>query len=316
MDKTGKNFKIWGTRFSILGDTIMSLVILNALEKRFPGSYKYFHIAKRCAHAAPLYFNHPLIDRIVISDYDEEMGTNDAAIAKTCDIILNTKPPFHSRQDWPNSNCIYRETFFMSGLPLEWYDTLSDEEKRPKLAKWFNVERQPAKTIALWPCAGYGNENKRNPSREWYVKLINKLHEEGYNTIQFGHPKDYNLFNAINGQSDAPSNIYTFSDTIQKFQTDSWGETFKILNHLPFFDQIKMTLGCDLVISTDSGSGLIFGAYEMPQISLLTNHFPNHTKNLTAFAPNNPNNTNFIGIGSPDNIEIFKVLQKVKELCP
>lgn len=298
--KTGKNFKCFGTRQSLLGDALMSFPILNFLEKQYPNSYKIFHLARKCSQMAPLLLNHPLIDRILISDCEEGFGPKDIEEMKACDIVLNTMPPYHSREDWPNFFTIFEETWLMSGLKLEDYHSLSEEEKRPKLVKWFNIEKQPKKTIALWPCAGYGNENKRNPSKEWYFNLTKKLISEGYSVIQFGHPKDYNFIPLIL----APP--YSRIDGFENFQS---------LKHLPFFDQIKMTLGCDLVISTDSGSGLIFGAYEMPQISLLTNHFPGHTRNLTAFAPNNLNNTNFIGVGNPDNISQEEVLKRVKELC-
>lgn len=310
MDKTGKNFKIWGVRMSIIGDMVMSLVVLNALEKEFPGSYKYFHIAKKCAHAAPLFYNHPLIDRVVISDEDENFGENDAALAKECDIIINTKPPHHSQHDWPNYKNIFEETFWMTGLPMELYNKLSDDEKVPKLVKWFNVEKQPPKTIALWPCAGYGMDARRNPSQKWYHELIWQLGLEGYKIIQFGHPKDYEFKNEIKKRK-------SFAEEFKmEFGLPTPSRDFECLNHLPFFDQIKLSLGCDLVISTDSGSGLIFGAYEMPQISLLHDRFPGHVKNLLAFAPNNPKNHNFVGVGGADNIKIGEVITKVKEICP
>jgi len=298
MDKIGKNFRIFGIRQSLIGDSIMALPLLTLLEKMQPDSYKIWHIARKCSQSAQLYFNHPLIDKILITDCDEGFGQKDEEEMRKCDVRFNTTPPFHSSADWPNNYNIYEETALMAGFTLEQYNTLTDEEKRPKLIKWFNVEKQRPKTIALWPCAGYGNENKRNPSELFYLALIGGLSLYGYKIIQFGHPKDYNLQSLVN-----------VCDQHVK-------DNFSVINHLSFFDQIKMTLGCDLVISTDSGSGLIFGAYEMPQISLLTNHFPNHTKNFTAFSPNNINNTNFIGIRSPDNIDVLKVLAKVKELCP
>lgn len=294
--KTDKNFKIYGFRGSLIGDQIMTLPMLTYLEKRFPGSYKYFQISRKCAHAAPLYFNHPLIDKIVISDCEEGMGPNDIKIAKECDIVFNVMPQHPMQQDWPNFRNIFEETWVMGGLPLSEYNLLTEEEKRPKLVKWFNVEKQTPKTIALWPCAGYGRENTRNPSEKWYLSLINLISKEGYNIIQFGHPNDYNFNQTIN---------------IQK----EWFKiNFNCLNSLPFFEQIKMSLGCDLAIATDSGSSLVLGAYEMPQITLLTNHFPNHVQNLEAFATNNPNNINFVSLNGADNTDIIKVVEKVKEI--
>ena len=55
----------------------MGLPILNYYEKKYPGSYKYWVIQKKCAQCAPLYFNHPLIDRIKITDEWDEFGDYD-----------------------------------------------------------------------------------------------------------------------------------------------------------------------------------------------------------------------------------------------
>jgi len=281
---SGKNFKIFGFRGSLIGDQIMTLPILNYLEDYFPNSYKYFQIARKCSQAAPLYFNHPLIDKLIISDCDEGMGPKDKEIASHCNLVFDVMPNHPLEQDWPNYRNIYEETWVMAGLPIQEYHSLSPEKQRPKLVRWFNIDKREAKSIAIWPCAGYGVENKRNPSRDWYNGLCQILKEEGYIIYQFGHPND--------------------------FKIDSHHD----MRHLSFMDQIKTSLGCGLAITTDSGSGLILGAYEMPQISLLTNHFPNHTKNLTAFAPNNINNFNFVGRGLADNINIFDVVKQIKQI--
>lgn len=277
-----KNFRIFLARQSLIGDVIMSTPMLNYFERLYPGSYKVFHLARKCSQMAPLLFNHPLIDKLLITDCDEGFGPNDYAEMAKCDIVINTMPPHesHSSHDWPQNFNIYEETWIMAGLPLEEYHKLPPEEQRPKLVKWFNVEPSP-KTIALWPCAGYGVENKRNPSQSWYKTLVEYLNTAGYRVLQFGHPRDF----TVDGSQD--------------------------MRHLGFFEQIKMSVGCDLAITTDSGSGLILGAYEMKQISLLTNHFPGHTRNLEAFAPNNPFNTNFVGVGGADNISQRLVVDEV-----
>lgn len=291
----GKNFKIWGVRQSLIGDSIMALPILNYLEEKIPNSYRYWQIAKKCAQSAPIYFNHPLIDQIVISDCNEGMGPRDLEIAKTCDLKFNTMPSHPFESDWPNYRNIYEETWVMAGLPLAEYHSLSNEQKRPKLERWFDIEKRVG-TIALWPCAGYGRENKRNPSKMYYYCLIAALCNAGFKVIQFGHPNDYNFLD--------------YMESAQAHIKDN----FFVMNNLSFFEQIKMSLGCGLAIATDSGSSLVLGAYEMPQITLLTNHFPNHIRNLEAFASNNPNNFNFVSINGPDNIDFLKVVEKVKEI--
>ncbi len=286
----GKNLKIWGIRQSLIGDTIMTLPILTWLEKRFHDSYKYWQIARKCSQSAPIYINHPLIDKIVISDCAEGMGPKDIAIAETCDIKFNTMPDHPEGMIWPNKRSIYEESWIMAGLPLSEFHALTPEEQRPKLVKWFEVEKQTPKTVAVWPCAGYGIENKRNASQAWYEGLFSKLHADGYIIYQFGHPRDY-----------------TFEGM--------WsGPTFRDFRKLPFFDQIKLSLGCDLTIATDSGSSLVLGAYEAKQITLLTNHWPGHVDNPCAFATNNVFNTNFFSPGTADGINQDEVMAKVKAL--
>lgn len=287
---TNRPPRIWGVRQSLIGDTMMALPILNWLERRFPGSYKHWQVARKCSQSAQLYLNHPLIDKIVISDCHEGMGPRDIEIANTCDIRFDTMPQHPEGDIWPNKRTIYEETWVMAGLPLSEYHALPPAEQRAKLVAWFEIEKQAPKTVALWPCAGYGIENKRNASREWYVKLLTKLHAAGCTVYQFGHPRDY-----------------TF---------DVWsGPTYRDFRRLSFFDQIKLSLGCDVVIGTDSGSALVLGAYErVNQISLLTNHWPNHTQNFTAFATNSPLNTNFFSPGTADGISQDEVIAKILTL--
>lgn len=280
---SGKNLKIWGVRQSLIGDSIMALPILNILEDAYPRSYKYWQIARKCAQSAPIYYNHPLIDKIVISDCLEGMGPKDREIAATCNIVLNTTPNHPFEHDWPNYRNIFEETWVMAGLPLDAYHSLPREKQRPKLYQWWEWDRRP-KTIAIWPCANYGTEAKRSPNQSWYNSLVTLLRSLGYKTIQCGHPRDF----FINCDNDARDKT--------------------------FFEQIQISLSCDLTIGTDSGAGLVIGAYEANQISLLTNHFTGHTKNLYAFGTNNPNNYSFLGEGDPNRIIIDEVANKVKEI--
>lgn len=281
-----KNFKIFGFRGSMIGDQIMTLPILNFLERQYPGSYKYFQIARKFSQAVPLYLNHPLIDKIIISDCDEGMGPKDKEIAAQCHLVFDVMPNHPMEHDWPNYRNIYEETWVMAGLPLAAYRALPADEQRPKLVPWFDIPRQSKPTIGVWPCAGYGMEGKRHPTKGWYDELIKSVntHFPSFQVLQFGHPNDFR----IEGATD--------------------------MRHEPFFDQIKKSVGCDVIISTDSGSGLILGAYGVSQISLLTNHFPGHHRNLTAFAPNNLRNHNLVGVNNPDNINIQDVITILQNL--
>ena len=283
MDKSGKNIKCFLGRQSLIGDTIMALPILTYFEKTYPNSYKIWHIAKKCSQSIPIYYNHPLIDKILITDCDEGFGPNDYAEMKKCDIVMNTTPQHPLEHDWPNHRNIFEETWVMAGLTMDAYNTLSKEDKIPKLYKWWNEERRN-KCVAIWPCANYGTEAKRSPNQKWYGELVSILEKMGYTTIQCGHPRDFNIL--------ADQDI----------------------RNLPFFEQIKISESCGISIGTDSGSGLVLGAYGVKQISLLTNHFTGHVRNLEAFGTNNPNNVNFVGIDDPNMIAQERVALTVKEM--
>lgn len=270
----GKNFKIFGVRSGILGDTIMSLPILNWLENNYPNSYKYFLIDKKCSQFAQGYFNHPLMDKILITEKDEGMGSREIEIANSCDIVINPSPSHPFGDSWPNFRSIYEETWIMAGLPLNEYHGLPSEQQRPKLSCWFNVTKYP-KTVAIFPFAGYNREPKRSPSVAWYTKLFHELAARKFKVFHFGHFTEHRFF---------------------------WPDTgfYHNFTELPFFEQIKMAVGCEFTIGTDSGSALIMGAYEVPQISLLGIHWPGHIQNPLAFSTNNPNNQSFVRENASD----------------
>ena len=72
--------KIWGTRFSLIGDIVMSLPILEHLKDIYGTYYCYFSIAQKCKQSLPIFINQPLINEIKISDLPEELGDLDNAI--------------------------------------------------------------------------------------------------------------------------------------------------------------------------------------------------------------------------------------------
>jgi ADP-heptose:LPS heptosyltransferase len=284
-----KSIKILAGRSGMLGDTLAAVPVATYFKKKYPDSQIIFPIGKRFAQGAPLYINHKDIDTVFVFDGDERPESKrDWDMVNSCNIVINPTPE-HPDNIYPSARTIYKESFLMAGLSEDQWNSLNREEQRPKLYKWWKKTKAPPKTIAYWPQAGYGLENKRNASLEWRKKLIGELSWAGYRIWQFGAEKD---------------DSYGFDDSslnIQRF------------NHLSLFEQIKLTLSTDLMIGTDSGSALIVGAYEHPQISLLTNHW-REDQDPHALEVDNPNNFSFWEKGSADNIKIDLVLDKVLEL--
>ena len=278
--------KIFLGRQSLLGDIVTYLPVLDLIEDKYPNSYKVFSLAKKCSQILPLLANYPLIDRIQISEPSEGFGKADNAVIESCDLYIEVNPQ-HKQDDWYNYRHMIEENFHMIDLD---YNKLSYQRRIPKLVKWFDSNPQK-RYIAFWPCAGYSGVNKRNPSREWYNNLIEKILEmiPGSTLIQFGSSADY-----------------TFND----FYCDR----FIDMREQSFFGQIKMTHNCGCMIGTDSGSSLIMAAYGFPQIALITNHNLNHTQNFLALAPRNPNCLNIFSHGGFSNLNQETVIDSIKLL--
>src|SRR3990167_6635244 len=111
--KEGKNFKLWTARSDLAGDCLCALPILNHLEKLYPDSFKFWSVLRKIKQAAPFFFNHPLIDKIVISDRHDGFGATDKFYWDQCDVALNTRPQHPREQDWQNHRSVCEETFIM-----------------------------------------------------------------------------------------------------------------------------------------------------------------------------------------------------------
>ena len=285
---SGKNYKIVGLRPSKIGDVITSLPILYVLEKMFPNSYKTISIAKKNWVCASLLFNNKLIDRIHINEILERPNKEDYDFFNSHDFII--KPDLqHPEFDWYNKYHMVFENARMMGLEKEWNELLTEKEKIPHLDAWFDIVKN-GKTIAIWPMAGNGLDFNRSPNEEWYNKLIEKvLQQTSYDIIQFGHKND--------------------------FEIDCNDFRFQNLNHLDFFEQIKMTLGCSLMIGTDAGSSLIIAAYNLiPQICLLTNWQNNHHSNFLALSPLSDKCINIFKESNINLISVEEIIESIKIL--
>lgn len=234
---------------------ITALPILNILETKYPNSYKIWFIQKKCQHAAPLFINHPLIDKIIIGKLDDGLTREETQFKYSCDIVIDESPLVVDNEKWYNLRNHVDESILMAGFnPMECPDRV------PSLTRWFDKDKNP-RTVALWAFAGYGEASLRNPSIDWWGKACDILIRLGFKVVQLGL------------DSDPP--IHT---------------NIKRLKKMSFFEQIKFSLSCEFVIGTDSGSQWVLGAYGVPQIIVFTNWANNHWTNLDAFCPINKDN--------------------------
>ncbi len=189
----------------------------------------------------------------------------------------------------------------MSGFSSADYLDLSEKEQYPELVKWFRPESRPSnhkKIVALWPFAGYAKEPRRSASKKYWEELVLSLIRQGYGVCQFGHFNDPVLF-----------------DDCDLVDGNEITGNFKRFNNNDFFEQVRITLSTDCVLSTDSGSGLIFAAYGHPQVNLINRHWPGHVRNGLALAPIGKETYNFLGDSNCDDISQQFVLDKVIEKC-
>ncbi len=289
-----KKIKIFAGRGSLIGDTVMFLPALTILEKYFPDSYKIFPISQKTSYSSVFFLNHPLIDKIHIVEQHEGLGHQDVEIIKKCDYFIHPFPQHPPCPGltvgidnfWYNHYTCVEETMRMASISMDAFKSLEEQEKKPKLYQWFNSERKN-KSIAIHARAGYNDAPIRNPSTTYWKELTKKIQDKGYKIYHCGVEKEEDI-----------------------------GENITRITHLSLFDQIKVCLGCDLVIGTDSGFNWLIGAYGHPMISLLCCSAPNHNQNLFAFAPDNykNNNINLLAHGSCDNIKQEEILDAIDKL--
>ena len=304
-------YKIWGTTFGLIGDLVMSLPQLTYFEKKYPGSYKYFVIQKKIAHCAPLFFNHPLIDRIKITDHWGDFGEEDYKLASECDfstrkIDHDLRKVFNSKsvEGWYNSvDCIQHHAN-VNGIP-DLKEVLTEDELYPKLYKWFDADFSNTEnnegysrnrsdsgiinknSIAIWPFAAYGRNTGRSLDVSWWKDTIKRLIAEGFEIYHFGWVKEPRLS----------------EDSNYHYHTG-----------LEFFEQVKVSLGCDFSIGTDSGSMWVLGAYSHPFIVLNGPWMPGHTQNFGAFLPPNKKGKYIVKLPNINYIQYSELQEKIREI--
>ena len=304
--------KIWGTSFSLIGDLIMSLPQLVYFKKKHKNTYVNFAIHKKISYCAPLFFNHPNIDKILISGEWSSFNSEDFKIASECNLIT-TKLDYknkkildrqHDDKQWYNHRSCIEETALMSGI-TDFNDILTNEEKIPYLNKWFDTgfedEQKKAaytyekkkskrnkilsKSLGIWPFAGYGRSKNRNPSEEWWRGLVSRLINDSINVYHFGYFNEPKL-----------------SENKRYYHN---------LTDLDFINQIKISLGTKLALGTDSGSMWVLAAYSHPMIVLGTNWYNNHTNNLKATIPPIQNGECIFNQNNFSNLKIDEIYDKI-----
>lgn len=294
-----ENPRIWIGRGTMLGDILATIPTAVYLKKRWPKSTIVWAMGKKSGQAAMLYLDHPAIDKIYVTDGQEgPESERDFNMMNSCDIKFNLNPS-HRDNEYPRKRNIYLESFHMQGIDEELWNVLTEDEKIPKLVKWWNPVKRPfgdKKTILFTGMPNFGRESKRWVSKRYLEHLVLDLTNSGYCVIQSGGEEDRIWFD------DWIIKDGLYVDTLN----------YSKINKLSFFEQIQIANECDCIVGSDSGMSLILGAYGLPQVSLIPIHWGNEN-NPSALSTNNPNNYSFYAFGDQNNIDENLVLDKIKE---
>ena len=186
--------KIWGTSFSLIGDLIMSLPQLNYFKKKYKDTYINFVIHKKIAYCAPLFFNHPYIDKIIISGEWSSFSSNDYNIASNCDVVT-TKLDHKNKKILDVGFGYGNNTLFFCSLNLK----VSGVEINKKICK---IAENNIKRYGFSPNLKVG-KNQKLPFKDNefdYLVSWNVLHYEGNQTGIEKSIKEYSRVLKKNGR--------------------------------------------------------------------------------------------------------------------
>jgi ADP-heptose:LPS heptosyltransferase len=244
--------------------------------------------------------NHPLIDRIKITDEYSGFGNEDKKLMNECDFICSATAN-HDIKDWYNYRDCVTETARLAGIN-DMTEVLTSNEMKPKLIPWFSPGfENPSittyskknivdlshfkKSVGIWPFTGQ-TISGRSPSSQWWNALIEKLTNEDYTVFHFGRMAEPTLSNA-----------------------EGYYRAFS----LSFFQQVKAALATNITIGPDTGPMWVMGAYSHPSINLVTNYLPGHKSNLLALNPINDKAVTFFEKGGCDNIKVEEVVDNIRQ---
>lgn len=242
-----------------IGDSVCSLTAARYIKKIFPDSYSVATLDPRTRELAPLLLNHPDIDRIYITQKEEGYTEMEEKWASTFDFNL---PLFghYVPDDWGKTISPREANFRLrfqyqprdSSLSGDGWNTLTEEEKKPKLERWFNIERHN-KLVVIAPFVGYNLNDEitrmRSPSVEWWKPVVEMLFEMGFTIAQIGLSK---------------------SPLIHNYPT-AYNTKFSDKRDLSLLESVKLALSSDLFIGACGGMSMIINAYGHKSICPYTN---------------------------------------------
>jgi ADP-heptose:LPS heptosyltransferase len=258
------------------GDLIISTATARAFKEQFPGSHLTLGIGPQFADMVDLFRNHPYYDDVhVYNSYDNWPD----AVDRQYLVEAGYDTVFHGmpriRHDWFMNGHQTVEVAKVYGLVVK--------DSSLVLTKWFKVQRLP-KHVAFAPFAGYYSPNNdKRFSVEAAQAIVDDLIARGYKVVQLGGANEPRLQGAFFAESS-------------------------------YFESVRIMLGCDLLIHTDTGMGWVASAYKHPQLGLYGHRYygADYVKNIQ---PINPNG-HYLDANTVADISLDSIFQLCHTLLP
>ncbi len=238
------------------GDLYMATVGVRCFKRIYPNAHFTFVINADYRECAPLFLDHPDIDRIHILDRDKD-GFNevdwDWIRIQNFDHIFDPMQD-HDRPDWYLFRHQALEAAYMHRIPID------GDDGKIVLNKWFKETDGLKNYVALAPFPAWyqGSANRKSFTMEQAEGIVKYLKVKGYNVLQVGGPNEPQLSNVLKINSD-------------------------------YFNSVKNILGCRAFIGSDSGLTWCLSGYDFPVLGLYPSDMhggPNYVKNIQPINPN------------------------------
>lgn len=216
------------------GDSIINTVLARAFKQRHPNSHVTLQIAQKFSQIAPLFSNHPYIDRVKIFEgYDNFPTQNDLRYLQEerFDFIFPGMPPAYPY--WYNLvNHQTQAICIINGLA-------PPQNLQCILNKYFDHKPGLENTIAV----SFFSGKEKSISIDKAQKIVDFIHSLGYSTIHLNGPNEPDLINCPKSNTS-------------------------------YFDSVKTLLGCKLFVTIDTGMSWVASAYSFPVVGMYGKIYP------------------------------------------
>lgn len=239
------------------GDLFMGTVAARALKRAVPDSHLTYVINGDYREAAPLFIDHPHIDRVHVLHSPrggfDEVDQSWVAERGFHHVFNPMQDHDHSRPWWRERSQPH-EVVHMHGLPMPIGDT-----GQIKLVKWFTPSTGTKGAVALAPFPAFyaGLTNDKAFPIELAQSIVWYLRGKGVEVLQVGGPNEPALKDAAQ-------------------------------IHTGYFDSVRNVLGCRAFIGGDSGMMWLMSGYSFPCLGLYASRYygREHVKHIQPVNPN------------------------------